>query len=53
MGYTIKFENYDGVKYETPVIESSGSKYPNVINDETPGLIPKEFRHPDKRRRKT
>tara|TARA_B100000902_G_C26584548_1_gene562821 strand:- start:315 stop:500 length:186 start_codon:yes stop_codon:yes gene_type:complete len=52
MAYIIKFENEDGIKFETPVIESNDTIDRNVIN-ENEKLIPKEFRHPDKRWRKT
>ena len=52
MAYIIKFENDDGIKFETPVIESNDTIDRNVIR-ENKKLIPKEFRNPDKRWRKT
>jgi len=51
MAYIIKFENDDGIKFETPVIESNDTIDRNVIR-ENKKLIPREFRHLKKTKKK-
>ena len=55
MAYIIKFENDDGTKFETPVIEDTnrGRRRPSVIEGEDPNLIPPEYRHLKKTKRKS
>ena len=55
MAYIIKFENDDGIKFETPVIEDieRGRRRPSVINEGDPKLIPPEYRHLKKTKKKT
>ena len=55
MAYTIKFENDDGTKFKTPVIEDTnrGRRRPSVIEGEDPNLTPPEYRHLKKTKRKS